>query len=72
VDVPVLVFRGTADNIMSRSDAEAIVRNVNQAHPGRARYEQVEGMTHDAMVDGAFYEPLFTTAIQWMKQQLAK
>jgi len=72
VDVPVLVFRGTADNIMSRSDAEAIVRNVNQAHPGRARYEQVEGMTHDAMVDGAFYEPLFTTAIQWMKQQLSK
>jgi pimeloyl-ACP methyl ester carboxylesterase len=69
VNVPVLVFRGTADNIMSRSDAEAIVRNVNQAHPGKARYEQVENMTHDAMVDGKFYEPLYTTAVEWMKQQ---
>ena len=67
--MPVLVFRGTADNIMSRSDAEAIVRNVNQAHPGRARYEQIENFTHDAMVDGKFYEPLLTTSLEWMKQQ---
>src|SRR5689334_2856780 len=72
VNVPVLVIRGTQDNIMSRSDAEAIVRNVNQAHPGRARYDQIEDLTHDIMVDGKFHEPVLTTILDWMKPLVTK
>src|SRR5579859_449844 len=41
VNEPVLVIRGTGDNIMSRSDSEAIARIVNQVHPGHARYLQI-------------------------------
>jgi pimeloyl-ACP methyl ester carboxylesterase len=71
VRVPVLVVRGTQDNIMSRTDAEAIVRNVNQAHPGLAKYEQVEGLTHDAMVDGKFYEPLLKMVLDFTRERMA-
>src|SRR5262249_10171792 len=41
VNAPVLVMRGTADNIMSDADARAIAENVNRAHPGMATYVEV-------------------------------
>ena len=63
VKAPVLVIRGTADNIMSRSDAEAIVSNVNQKHDGLARYLQIEDLTHDMTVKGKFYDPLIPTVL---------
>ncbi len=71
VNQPVLVIRGTADNIMSRADSEAIARIVNQVHPGNARYLQVDDMTHGFTVNGKFYEELIPTILTWMKEQLA-
>jgi alpha-beta hydrolase superfamily lysophospholipase len=72
VTAPVLVIRGTQDNIMSRTDSEAIVRIVNQAHPGQATYLQIEGMTHGFTIDGKFYDEVVPTMLKWMKEQLTK
>lgn len=71
VKAPVLVIRGTADNIMSRADGEAIVQIVNQVHPGQARYQEIEDMTHLMTVKGKFYDPLLLTVLDWMKERLA-
>jgi pimeloyl-ACP methyl ester carboxylesterase len=70
VSAPVLVMRGSGDNIMSRADAEAIARTVNQVHPGNARYEQIDGMTHGFTVDEKFHEPVLPMILDFMKQQL--
>jgi pimeloyl-ACP methyl ester carboxylesterase len=70
VDQPVLVVRGTGDNIMSRADSEAIARTVNQVHPGHARYLQIDNMSHGFTVDGKFYDELVPTILNWMKEQL--
>jgi len=71
VNEPVLVIRGTADNIMSRADSEAIARIVNQVHPAHARYLQIDDMTHGFAVNGKFYEELIPTILTWMMEQLA-
>src|SRR6266481_3214615 len=71
VNEPVLVIRGTADNIMSRADSEAIARIVNQVHPGHARYLQIDDMTHGFAVNGKFHEELIPTILAWMREQLA-
>jgi alpha-beta hydrolase superfamily lysophospholipase len=71
INAPVLVIRGSADNVMSRADAEAITQIVNQVHPGRARYLQIEGMTHGLTVGRKFHDPIVPTVLEWMKQQLA-
>ncbi|SRR6266496_935929 len=63
VNEPVLVIRGTGDNIMSRSDSEAIARIVNQVHPGHARYLEIEDMTHGFTVNGKFYDELVPTLL---------
>jgi dipeptidyl aminopeptidase/acylaminoacyl peptidase len=67
----VLVIRGSADTIMSRADSEAIVQVVNQVHPGRARYLEVENMTHGLTVNDRFDDQLLRTLLNWMKEQLA-
>ncbi len=71
VTAPVLVIRGTGDNIMSRTDSEAIVRIVNQVHPGHAQYLQIEDMDHGCQINGKFYDPLIATILNWMGEQLA-
>ena len=71
VTAPVFVIRGTADNIMSRADSEAIVSIVNQAHPGHGRYVEIPGMTHGFNVNKKFYDPLVPMVLGWMKTQLA-
>jgi pimeloyl-ACP methyl ester carboxylesterase len=71
VRTPVLVIRGSADTIMSRADSEAIAQIVNQAHPGNARYLQIDGMTHGLTVNDQFYGDLIPTVLNWMKEQLA-
>jgi len=70
VNHPVLVIRGTGDNIMSRADSEAIARMVNQVHPGHARYLQIDDMDHDFTINGKFYEELIPAVLNWMKEQL--
>lgn len=71
VDAPVLVLRGSKDTVMSRADSSAIVEIVNRVHTGKARYLEVEGMSHGFMVDNKFYAELVPTILNWMKQQLA-
>src|SRR6266581_3280289 len=46
VAAPVLVIRGSKDTVMSRADSSAIAETVNRVHPGKARYLEMEGMTH--------------------------
>ncbi len=70
VNESVLVIRGTADNIMSRADSEAIAQIVNQVHPGHARYLEVDDMTHGFTVKDKFCEELVPTILKWMKEQL--
>jgi pimeloyl-ACP methyl ester carboxylesterase len=70
VTVPVLVLRGTGDNIMSRTDGEAIVRSVNQAHPGHAQFQQFDDVTHGLTVNGKFYDEIVPTVLKWMTAQL--
>ncbi len=69
VNAPVLVIRGSADDIMSRADSEAIAQIVNQVHPGRARYLEIEGMGHGFTVGGTFHDALVPTVLQWMREQ---
>jgi pimeloyl-ACP methyl ester carboxylesterase len=70
VEAPVLVIRGTQDNIMSRSDAEAIIRIVEAAHAGHGRYEQIEGMTHGFTINDKFNDALVPMVLEWMKGQV--
>jgi len=70
-NAPVLVISGASDNIMSRADSETIVEIVNRVHPGRARYVQIDGMTHAFTVNGKFYDEVIPTVLNWMKEQLA-
>jgi pimeloyl-ACP methyl ester carboxylesterase len=70
VSAPVLVIRGGSDEIMSRADSQAIVEIVNQVHPGRARYLEIDGMGHGFTVNHKFYDALVPTVLDWMKQQL--
>lgn len=70
VNAPVLVIRGSADDIMSRADSQAIADIVNQVHPGRARYLEIDGMEHGLTANNKFYDALVPTVLDWMKQQL--
>jgi hypothetical protein len=69
-NVPVLVIRGSSEDIMSRADNEAIAQIVNQTHPGRARYLEIPGMTHGMTISGKFYDDLIPTVLNWMSSQL--
>jgi len=71
VDAPVLVLRGSKDTIMSRADSAAIAEIVNRVHPGKARYLELEGMSHGFMVEKKFYAELMPTILEWTKRQLA-
>lgn len=71
VQAPVLVIRGSEDEFMSRADSTAIAESVNQARPGRARYLEIEGMSHGFTVDGKFHADLVPLLLDWMKTQLA-
>lgn len=55
---------------MSQADSEAIVQIVNQVHPGRARYLQIDDMAHDLTVHDEFYDQLIPTILNWIKEQL--
>ena len=71
VDAPVLVLRGTNDTIVSRADSAAIVEIVNRVHPGKARYLELDGMSHGFMVENKFYGEVVPTILEWTKKQLA-
>jgi pimeloyl-ACP methyl ester carboxylesterase len=71
VNAPVLVIRGTKDTIMSRADSAAIAEIVNRVHPGKARFVEVEGMSHGFTIEKKFHSELVPTILDWTKQQLA-
>jgi pimeloyl-ACP methyl ester carboxylesterase len=68
VNAPVLVIRGS-DTIMSRADSEVIAQMVNQVHPGKARYLEIDGMTHGFTVHEKFDEQIIPTILNWIKEQ---
>ena len=72
ITVPVLVRRGTADNIMSDGDARAPAENVNRAHPGSARYEEIKDADHLFTINGKFADEVVPTMLSWMREHLAK
>ena len=72
VTAPVFVIRGSADTIMSHADSEAIAQIVNQAHPGHARYVEIDGMTHGFTVNGNFHDPIVPLVLSWMREQVSK
>lgn len=70
VDAPVLVIRGSKDTIMSRADSSAIAEIVNRVHLGKARYVEVEGMTHGFDVDKNFHAEVVKLILDWVKATL--
>jgi pimeloyl-ACP methyl ester carboxylesterase len=71
VNAPVLVVYGTGDNVMSRSDSDAISETVNRVHPGAAQNYTVEHMNHLFEIDKKFYDPLVPEILTWIKERLA-
>jgi pimeloyl-ACP methyl ester carboxylesterase len=67
VNEPVLIIRGTGDNIMSRPDSETIARIVNQIHSGHARYLQIDDLTHSLTINNKFDDELIPTILKWMR-----
>ncbi|MBA0086393.1 MAG: hypothetical protein HRJ53_15545 [Acidobacteria bacterium Pan2503] len=57
--------------VWSRADSCAIAETVNRAHPGRARYLEVKGMTHGLTVEKKFQAEMVTIILNWAKEQLA-
>lgn len=72
VNVPVLVMRGTADDIMSNADARAIAETVNGAHPGLAHYEEIKGGDHLLAVNRTLADDVVPTMMRWMRERLSK
>lgn len=70
VDAPVLVVHGTNDDVMSEADGAAIAQIVNQSHPGKARFVQIDGMTHGFTIAGKFDDALVPMMLAWMRTQL--
>ena len=71
VDAPVLVIRGSKDTVMSHADSSAIAEIVSRAHPGKARYVEIEGMTHGFTADKKFQSDLVPLILNWAREQLA-
>jgi len=70
VDVPVLVLRGTADTIMSRSDSAAVAETVNRTHPGRAEYVEIPDGDHLLSVRGKPADTVAPAIVAWIRKQL--
>lgn len=72
VNAPVLVIRGTGDEVMSRADGEANLESVNRTHPGLARYLEVERMTHGLNVNKKFHAELIPEILSCLRRWLPK
>jgi pimeloyl-ACP methyl ester carboxylesterase len=67
VSVPVLVLHGSADNIMSHADSQAIADSVNRAHSGNATYMEISGGDHALSVGGKLDEKVVPTILEWLR-----
>ncbi len=68
VDAPVLVIRGSADEMMSRADSETIAETVNRMHAGRARYVEIDGMSHGFTRSGKFCDEVVPLIFRWIRE----
>jgi len=68
INVPVLVMHGTADNIMSNADSGAIAEIVNHAHPGTAKFVQIENADHLLSVQNKLSEKVIPAMLEWMRE----
>ena len=71
VDAPVLVVRASKDTVMSRADSSAIADIVNRVHPGRARYVEVDEMSHGFTRVKKFYAEVVSIVLDWAKEKSA-
>ena len=86
IDVPVLVAWGTSDPLTSVEESRYLTDMINSFHPGRATYQEFDGMGHDLTLwpsQKAFLESLgkkqhaefdaqFLERIEgWLKQNVA-
>jgi alpha-beta hydrolase superfamily lysophospholipase len=72
VTAPVLVLRGGADTIISRSDSHAIADIVNRAHPGHATYTEIDGADHLLAVHDKLDDKVVPTILAWLRKQLSR
>lgn len=56
---------------MSHADSSAIAEIVNRVHPGKARYIEIDGMTHGFEVNNKFQADVVKLILDWTKEQLA-
>jgi alpha-beta hydrolase superfamily lysophospholipase len=64
---PVLVVHGSADTIMSRADAEAIVTSTGSP---RGTYVEVAGMDHLLTRNGSFAADMWAQTMAWIREGL--
>ncbi len=67
VNSPVLVMRGTADNVMSDADSRAIAEIINRTHSGQARYAEIKGGDHLLTVNGKLEDSVVPAMLDWMR-----
>jgi pimeloyl-ACP methyl ester carboxylesterase len=72
VTAPVLVLRGAADTIMSRSDSLAIAETVNRAHPAHASYLEIDAAAHLLAVNDKLNDRVVPIILDWTQKQLAQ
>jgi pimeloyl-ACP methyl ester carboxylesterase len=72
VTAPVLVLRGAADTIMSRSDSLAIADTVNRAHPAHASYLEIDAADHLLAVNDKLNDRVVPIILDWTQKQLAE
>jgi pimeloyl-ACP methyl ester carboxylesterase len=68
INVPVLVMHGTADNIMSNADSSAIAEIVNHAHPGTAKFVEIENADHLLSVQNKLSDKVVPAMLEWMRE----
>jgi pimeloyl-ACP methyl ester carboxylesterase len=67
ISVPVLVLHGSADQIMSHADSQAIADSVNRAHLGNAKYVEIDGADHGLAVAGKLDDKVVPTILDWLR-----
>ncbi len=67
VSVPVLVLHGSADQIMSKLDSQAIADSVNQMHPGNASYLEIPAANHGLAIGHRLDDKVVPTILEWLR-----
>jgi alpha-beta hydrolase superfamily lysophospholipase len=68
VSVPVLVLHGSADQIMSHADSQAIADSVNRTHFGNVTYVEIAGADHALTVGQKLDDKVVPTILEWLRR----